>query len=162
MTQQRFQFRNELKIIPGVAIGLAVTAFIGLQVLIHALMMHDHNPPPMVVRIFIGLMAGTVLAVVLLLFGYVYRDAKRRGMNPVLWVLICIFVPNGLGFIVYFLMRSEIVGKCPNCGAPVKNGFNFCPKCHFALAPVCPQCRRAIGSSDVYCPYCGTDISARV
>lgn len=159
MTQQKFQLKEELKIVPGVAIGLALITFVGMQVLINVLMGLDHNPPPVPFRILIGLMAGTIFGVVILLWGYVYRDAKRRGMNPLLWLLVAILVPNALGFIVYFLMRSELVEQCPHCGATVKSGFNFCPKCNFELAPVCPQCHRATNPGDVYCPHCGTKLN---
>lgn len=161
MAQHRFQLKQELKIIPGVAIGLAVVAFVGLQVLLQWLMHLDHNPPPAPFRFFIGLTLGTIFAVLILLCGYVYRDAKRRGMNAGLWLLVVIFVPNALGFIIYFLMRGELTGRCPKCGATIRPGFNFCPKCNHALAPVCPKCRHAISSTDVYCPYCGSEVAVR-
>ncbi len=161
MTRQKFQLKEEFKIIPGFAIALAITFFIGIQAVMHYLMTLDRHAPPLAVRIPIGLLAATVLGTVILLYGYVYRDAKRRGMNAVAWLLVVIFIPNAIGFIIYFLMRSEIVGKCPQCGTPVKDGYNFCPKCHFALSPVCPHCRRPVSSSDVYCPYCGNEIAVR-
>ncbi len=161
MTQHKFQLREEFKIIPGFAIALAITVFFGLQALLHYVMTLGRDVPPIGFRIFISLLAGTVLGIVILLYGYVYRDAKRRGMNPVGWLLVVIFIPNAIGFIIYFLMRSEIVSKCPQCGAAVKDGYNFCPKCHFALSPVCPHCRRPVTSSDIYCPYCGNEIAMR-
>lgn len=160
MTQQKFQLQEELKIIPGVAIGLAVAAFIGIQVLFNVLMAKDHNPPPVPLRIFLGLLVGIVIGVIILLYGYVYRDAKRRAMNPLLWLFVVILVPNALGFVVYFLVRQGLTEHCPRCRATVMSGSNFCPKCSFALAPVCPQCRQSVGSDDLYCPHCGTALAA--
>ena len=162
MTQHKFQLKEEFRIIPGFAIALAIIVFIGIQALMQYVMTLERNGPPLAVRIPVGLLEGTVLGIVILLYGYVYRDAQRRGMNAVGWLLVVIFIPNAIGFIIYFLMRSDIVGKCPQCGNPVKDGFNFCPKCHFALSPVCPHCRRPVSSSDIYCPYCGNEIAVKV
>ena len=38
---------------------------------------------------------------------YVWRDAKRRRMNAVLWTIIAVFAPTLIGFIVYLLVRSS-------------------------------------------------------
>ncbi len=162
MTQQRFQLTEELKIVPGVAIGLAAAVFVGAQVFWHVVIAHQHDAPPVPLRIFLGFMTGAIIAVIFLMCGYVYRDAKRRGMNALLWLLLVIFIPNALGFIVYFLVRHPLTEKCPRCGAAVSAGFNFCPKCNYALAPVCPNCRRSISTGDLYCPYCGTQVAAAV
>ena len=62
---------------------------------------------------------------------YIYGDSKRRGMRPVLWTLIAAFVPNAIGFIVYFILRESILQPCQKvyevdpllctlCGAEVK------------------------------------------
>src|SRR4051794_15250804 len=41
----------------------------------------------------------------LLLVGYIYGDAKRRGMRPLLWALLGFFIPNMIGIILYFILR---------------------------------------------------------
>ena len=60
----------------------------------------------------IGLLGGTVmgafLAAWLMCLGYVYKDASRRIMPPVLWTLVAILVPNLLGFLIYFAVRRPI------------------------------------------------------
>lgn len=38
---------------------------------------------------------------------FVYNDSRKRGMNPVLWVLITILMPNLIGFIIYLVVRSQ-------------------------------------------------------
>src|SRR5215213_7903850 len=53
----------------------------------------------------------------LLLAGYVYNDARRRGMRHVMWTLLAIFVPNAIGFILYFIMRDPLQNPCSSCGA---------------------------------------------
>ena len=49
-----------------------------------------------------------IVALLPLLIGvYVYRDAKRRGMNAALWTLIAILAPSLIGFIIYLLVRGN-------------------------------------------------------
>ena len=38
---------------------------------------------------------------------YVYRDAKRRGMNAALWTLIALLAPSLVGFIIYLIVRGN-------------------------------------------------------
>ncbi len=162
MVQHKFNLRDEVKIIPGAAYVAAVTVFIGIQVLLNVLFVRDHNPPPVPFRIYIGVFMGALLGMLILLYGYVYRDAKRRAMPALLWLFIAIFVPSGVGLILYFIFRSDLIAHCPQCGTMVQPGFNFCPKCNHPLAPVCPNCKHTIGSGDVYCPYCGTAVAVRI
>ena len=70
---------------------------------------HDPHAPPYPVRVLLSVLAGVVLSIYLLLIGYVNQDAKRRDMGQVLWTLLVIFVPNGLGFLAYFLLRKPLV-----------------------------------------------------
>ena len=60
-----------------------------------------------------------IVALLPLLIGvYVYRDAKRRGMNAALWTLIAILAPSLIGFIIYLLVRGNYSNlKCPRCAA---------------------------------------------
>jgi RNA polymerase subunit RPABC4/transcription elongation factor Spt4 len=114
--------------------------------------------PPAWFLALLGLLAGTILGCVLLFIGYVSRDARRRGMSPILWTLVAILIPNGLGIILYFILRQPLQRACPQCGNAVQTGFNFCPRCNYKLSPSCPQCRRLVGVNDAYCPYCGTSL----
>jgi hypothetical protein len=63
----------------------------------------------------LGLFMSALLVVFLLCVGYVYGDAKRRDMRAGLWVLVVIFFPHLLGFLLYFVLRKPI-GACPTCG----------------------------------------------
>src|SRR6266853_1301001 len=109
-------------------------------------------------RPLLGLLLGLVAGSFVLFIGYINRDAKRRGMSPVLWTIVAIFIPNALGIILYFVLLQPLRSACPQCGNAVQTGFNFCPRCDHKLSPSCPQCQRVVGENDVYCPYCGTSL----
>src|SRR5208337_4340116 len=103
MSEVKPNIVEEVKVVPWWAIGLAVAAFAGLQVLMHVVMFpREPHPLPLAWRIFIGFVAGMALAFYVLLVGYVNRDARRRGMSATLWTVLVIFVPNAIGFIIYF------------------------------------------------------------
>jgi hypothetical protein len=160
MSEENPNLAFEVKLIPWWAIGLAVAVFAGLQVLMHAVLFPgEPHPTPLAWRIFISIMAGAVLAFWVLLIGYVNRDAKRRGMNVALWTVLVIFVPDAIGFIIYFLMRQPLKITCPRCGAETDPAFNFCPKCKFNLHPTCPQCHHAVQAGDIFCPYCARELA---
>src|SRR6202035_1949484 len=106
--------------------------------------------PPAWCKAVLGLLAGIGLGSFLLLIGYINRDAKRRGMSPVLWTIVAIIIPNALGIILYFILRHPLRRACPQCGDAVEAGFNFCPRYNYKLSPSCPQCQRLVGVNDVY------------
>jgi RNA polymerase subunit RPABC4/transcription elongation factor Spt4 len=149
------RFADEIRIISPIAYFIAFLAFVGMQILVVIVMAHDPKAPPIWGRIGIALLAGAVTVVWVLLVGYVNRDSGRRGMGPVLWTLVAIFVPNALGIVLYFILRKPRLGFCPQCGTHVEAGFGFCPKCRYRLQPVCPHCQRGVQPGDLFCPYCG-------
>src|SRR5689334_7978501 len=63
-----------------------------------------HSDMPRAVAIPLALLVGTFVVLWLLAMGYIYADAKSRGMPPVLWLLIALVVPNMVGFILYFAL----------------------------------------------------------
>jgi RNA polymerase subunit RPABC4/transcription elongation factor Spt4 len=148
-------FSDEFKIIPKWAIGLALIVFACVQVLFNVWIPTQKNPPPRLACVVLGLLAGSVLGCYVLLIGYVNRDAGRRGMSRVLWTLLVIFIPNALGFILYFLLRQPAMQPCPHCHAQVQASFNYCPACNTKLHPHCAQCQRGVRLTDTFCPYCG-------
>jgi hypothetical protein len=111
-----------------------------------------------------GIVTGASLGFAALIFlaAYVYQDAKRRGMNAALWLLICIvFFPAYfvLGFIVYVLVREPLPYPCPRCGTTVGPRMNFCPNCRCNLRPACPACKREVLETDRYCAACGNALT---
>jgi hypothetical protein len=152
------RFRSELSIIPGWVWFVAVlAAMVGVAFLIH-LGMHPHHgkppSPPIFFILGVPVLACFVVCWILLL-GYVNRDAARRGMSPALWTLICIFVANGIGFIIYFLLRKPMARYCNKCGFRVEEGFRFCPSCSSPQVPMCSQCGQPMKAEYACCPYCG-------
>jgi|GEM_PF-3034202 len=107
-----------------------------------------------VTAVVLLVLAGLVGAI-----GYVYGDSKRRGMNPTLWTLVVIFVPNFIGFIIYFLVREPIQGRCPACEQSVSTKAVFCPHCGHALQLHCPVCNIPLEKDHQFCPGCGRKAS---
>ncbi len=85
--------------------------------------------PPTAILSAACLVMGIGLALWLLALGYIYADAKRRSMPPVLWVAVAIMVPNMIGFILYFALRKPLFSACAYCGQGVMPGQKFCPSC---------------------------------
>ena len=78
------------------------------------------------------------------LLGYVYGDARRRGMRYVMWTLLAFFIPNGIGVILYFILRDPMPTYCSKCGASAKAAHAFCPRLrcqHIAGVRAMPPCR---------------------
>jgi hypothetical protein len=160
MSEVKPNIVDEARLISWRAISLAVVLFAGSQVLMHVVLFRlEAHPAPLAWRIFIGFMFGAAVAFYVLLVGYVYRDARRRGMNVALWTVLVIFVPNAIGFIIYFLLRQPLRIPCPKCGAVADPAFNFCPKCKFNLHPACPQCHHPVQVGDSYCPFCARELA---
>jgi hypothetical protein len=158
MAHESTRIADEFRIIPRWLKIVAIALFIGGQ--IAAQFSHFNGNASLGVRMAAA--AGIALCVdfLLLLFGYVNRDAKRRGMNSTLWTVLSIFVPYLIGVIIYFLIREPLPYNCPQCGAIVSARFNFCPECKYNLRPSCPQCKREVRMEDKYCPYCGQELAA--
>jgi len=76
-----------------------------------------------------GLAMGVFMAAWTLCLGYVYADAKRRGMRPVLWTLIAALFPHLFGFLLYFALRQPLTPRCPQCGQAVTLDQRFCSWC---------------------------------
>lgn len=156
MTQRKSTFSDEFGIIPGFMVPVAIIGFACCMFLfLNYIPMHDPHAPPYPARLALGVLVGSVAAAYLLLVGYVNQDAKRRDMGQVLWTFLVILIPNGIGFLAYFLLRKPILEDCPKCGTKVQRGFHFCPKCGFGFTPTCPHCGQPVQREFACCPYCG-------
>ena len=110
--------------------------------------------------IFLVALVGVALAgAYVLLVGYVYGDARRRGMNSVLWTLLAIFIPNAIGIILYFILRDPIPVPCPGCGMPAKKGQAYCAGCGAAVRAACPQCHQPVEPGWRNCTRCGASFA---
>jgi hypothetical protein len=158
------RFRDELRIISGIAWVIAGLSFVFVEVLMWQLAFpgdSDLRNGPFIVRVCISTLAASVVAAYVLLVGYVSGDAQRRGMRQALWTLIAIFVPNCIGIILYFVMREPLPACCPKCGTPNKRTFAFCNQCGTEISQACPHCRRPVDAGWKACAYCGTSLVGR-
>ena len=96
-----------------------------------------------------------VLSVPVIIGVYVYRDAKRRGMNEILWALAAALVPSFIGLLIYLIVRGNYSDlRCPRCETPVKEQYVICPKCGAKLRPACPNCATPVEYDWKLCPKC--------
>jgi len=152
--------KSEIMIIPGWAFALSAILFLTIPFVFFNFVWANQSraPAPLPFEILVSILPGTVLAFLTLMVGYVNKDAGRRGMSRTLWTLLVIFIPNAIGFILYFLLRSPLRIACPKCGTVVHPGVNFCPACRYSFHPTCPQCRATVRPGDTFCPNCGDKI----
>ena len=173
--REKLRFWDEFKLVPRWLVVVVILLFILAQVIAYIVNTQGltnngqifppelRNEPALASLALAGIitLVALVLGASLFLFGYVNRDAKRRGMNSTLWTLLVILLFPAyfaLGFIIYFLMREPLPYPCPQCGNTVGARFNFCPSCKCNLYPSCPQCKREVVETDKFCPYCGNDL----
>jgi predicted amidophosphoribosyltransferase len=64
----------------------------------------------------------------------------------------------------------KVIGRCPNCGAPIYEGDKFCGNCgapvkieqisqpKMADTIICPNCGKEIPAYSKFCPECGYPI----
>ena len=150
------RFRDEFSVIPrrSLVFSLSLAGVAALLILVFA------KDVPLGPRIAMAILAPTVLLIYVLLVSYVYGDSRRRGMRPVLWTLVALFVPNAIGIIAYFIVREPVLHPCPSCGTAARREFAFCPSCGITLARACPSCRRPVEPIWTHCAHCGGKLPA--
>ena len=84
----------------------------------------------------------------------VFKDAKKRGMDPYLWATVAAFVPFCLGIIIYLVVRSNGRTTCDKCGTPIRSEYKVCPYCGHRRENVCPGCSKPISNEWKICPHC--------
>ncbi|HBY64562.1 MAG TPA: hypothetical protein DEH78_32480 [Solibacterales bacterium] len=152
------RFKNEIATIPAGVWLAAAGAYSGFAAFLWFVVLADPRFPP-AERVAFAALPPLVVAIYALVGGYIFNDAKRRGMRHVMWTLLAVFIPNGIGIILYFLLREPVVAPCPACGAAVKGHFAFCPSCGAAVHPACPVCRKAVEAGWKSCAYCGSELN---
>ena len=156
------RLREEMRIIPWAAWLVAILAYLGFGIFFATFVLQQEPGPagwPVWVKILAAVCVPLPIAIYILVIGYVYGDAKRRGMRYVLWTLLAIFVPNAIGIILYFILRDPLLVPCRACGTPARGSFAYCPKCGAALAVACPSCRRSVELGWSHCAYCGAKLT---
>jgi hypothetical protein len=156
------RFDQEWALVPAgarwtaVLAGLAFTALMAAIFLLPAFAAQDSKALLVLSPIFVLSLVGAVpIAIYVLLLGYVWGDARRRGMNHVLWTLLALFIPYAVGVILYFLLRDPVQVPCPACATPARKGHAFCASCGAAVRAACPQCRQPVEAGWRNCAGCG-------
>jgi len=176
--RERSRFRDELRVIPKWLIWTCVVLYIVALVVGIAINAHNlatggpifpgdeslRGEPALSCLGLAGVITAAAVALTawLMMLGYVYRDAKRRGMNAALWTLLVLILSPAyllIGLIIYLLIREPLPYTCPKCGATVNARFNFCPNCKYNLHPACAQCQHEVADDDKFCPYCAAELS---
>ncbi len=155
------RFSDEIRIISPVAWVIAALAWVGMFCFLF-LFAIPHDPKlshwPVAGALAFSIWPGLLVAVLVLLIGYINADARRRGMRYVMWTLLAIFIPNSIGIILYFILRDPMLVVCAKCGAQARVGFAFCPQCGTALSTACSACKRPVEPNWQRCPYCGAGL----
>lgn len=158
------RFGQELRVIPRAAWIVAVVLYLAATTpLFFYVLANDPEIGkwPVLGRAAVAYGPLLVLFILPLLIGYVYGDAKRRGMRYVMWTLLAILIPDGIGVILYFVLRDPMPRPCPGCKALVKRGHTFCPNCGTAVQPTCPNCGTGVEFAWMNCPHCGTKLPSQ-
>src|SRR5262245_18691327 len=152
--------KGEISIIPAWAYAVSALLFVLIPICFFTFtkIWSPESEAPVPLRILVSFFPGIMLAFLALMVGYVNKDAGRRGMSRTLWTLLVIFIPNAIGFILYFLLRAPMRLECPKCRTVVDPRVHFCPSCRYSFHPTCPQCRSTVRRGDTFCANCGTQI----
>jgi Double zinc ribbon len=163
------RFEREWAVVPDGARWTAVLVCLGVTALMAGLFLvpgfaeRDGRAVAMLVPLFfVSLFGVAFLGAYVLLVGYVYGDARRRGMNHVLWTLLAIFIPNAIGIILYFILRDPVAVPCPACGTPARKGHAYCASCGVPVRTACPQCRQPVEPGWHNCARCGAPLAAPI
>jgi RNA polymerase subunit RPABC4/transcription elongation factor Spt4 len=116
---------------------------------------------------------------------WIWLDSGDRTSNTTvrcLYVLLAASL-NVIGLIIYLIIRpsqtieeiywadlerrylkyeTSSLGDCPQCGAQLYPGYNFCPNCKYKLKRRCSRCEVLVDRKNKYCPNCGQEMKKRV
>ncbi len=159
-------FWGNLGLIRPVAWVIGLVFFFGLQCLFWFVIWPQTHPDELaklsdVGKICLPLLASTMGLAYSLLIGFVYVDAKRRGMRYVMWTWLAAVIPDLIGVILYFVMRDPMPTPCPKCNRLSAQSFTFCPSCGSELMRTCRVCHKKLGVGWSNCAYCGTSLTAQ-
>lgn len=103
----------------------------------------------------IGFLLACTLLIPAVIGIYVWRDASRRDMNPILWTVVSAAAPACSGLLIYLLVRGRSgLLECPVCKAEVKGQDTACPSCGAVFRPTCASCGCPLQENWTVCPVC--------
>ena len=141
--QTSTRFKDEIRIIPPWVFFLAVLLVRMAVGLFGTVVGRDPHAPPLALRCLLGVVGGTVVGCYVVLIGYINPDAGRRRMSRVLWTLIAIFVPNGLGIVLYFVLRKPRTATVRNAMPRSSRDTASVPAAATACSPSVPTASAA-------------------
>jgi hypothetical protein len=161
------RFAQEWALVPTAARVIAVVAALFIVMLMGLLFLapplaEKELPHPILWGFFAltSLVPSALLAVNILLVGYVWADAGRREMNQPGWTLLALFIPGAIGIILYFILRDPLPVPCPSCTLPVPKNQPCCTSCGATVRRSCPECRRPVEPHWSHCGHCGAALKA--
>lgn len=96
------------------------------------------------------------LGLLALIATLVYKDAKKKGMDPWLWATVATFMPNLIGVIIYLIVRYNVKKTCVACSKGLQGDFMVCPYCGASQELLCPSCEAPTAPEWNICPHCGS------
>jgi predicted RNA-binding Zn-ribbon protein involved in translation (DUF1610 family) len=120
----------------------------------------DRHPMPLVLLMLASAIGLFVIFLLIGIGAYVHADAGRRGMPPVPWTLIAVFVPYFIGLIVYLIARKPLQATCASCGGVVREDAIFCPHCGKPINRRCDKCQIQVDNGYKFCPKCGQAVDS--
>ena len=151
---------SHLRLVPVWVWVLGAVVFLCVQYVFDVVLAQQTDPPSAWIRALMGIVAGAVMVCYLAFIGYINRDAKRRGMNSVLWTVVAIVIPNALGILLYFLLRQRLSGPLVDVRV-ASTTHGSCPQCGYSFRSSCPQCGNTVDVGDGYCRTCGRALSVQ-
>lgn len=93
----------------------------------------------------------------LLVTFWVYQNAIKSKLNPLLWGMI-VLCTNLAGLFVYLIYKSMNL-SCFKCGALQNRDNLYCTSCGTKIGSTCPSCGTMISEKFSYCRNCGNKVS---
>ena len=91
---------------------------------------------------------------------YLYKKAKDADIIPILWLFLALYM-NIFALFAFLIVRSIIREKCPDCKRYVKKSDIYCKYCGKELKIKCYECGEYTEIGAEYCPKCGNDLELR-
>lgn len=140
--------------------GFFVLIFAGAMLLFAAPIGFGEGPAVLLLLPLMTFLFATAILTCLAIF--IKKDAPKHGLDPYLWMTIALYVPNLIGLIIYFVMRSQNNERCSKCDKSLKSDMNVCPYCGEPCKNTCPNCHEAVEKDWRICPNCEVTLTPSV
>lgn len=150
--------KSIFKIVHLVLLSLITLSSIFMEGIIIYSTANDPTTPWFVPLLTLAVMC-IVLGCIYAISIFVYKDAPKYNMDRWMWMFLSTFLPNLLGFLLYFIIRKEKKSSknisCVSCGNLIDSNYKICPYCGRDLSLKCKNCNEKISPDWNVCPKCG-------